>query len=316
MLRDIRKGDDPQITATLAVIEATTPDVLVLTDFDFDYDQVALAAFADAASYPYFYSRATNAGLPTGLDLDANGRLGEARDMQGYGRFSGDGGIAVLSRFPIDNDRVADFSEILWAELEGAQLPATMTPDVAAVQRLSSAGHWVVPITAPDGVLNVLASSHTPPVFDGPEDRNGLRNRDELRLWAAILSGQYGPPPADFVLAANVNLDEADGEGLRTALTGFLEDTRLQDPRPVSDGGRIAQSPDHAGDPGLDTANWAETGPGNLRVSYVLPASSWNVAGAGVFWPAPDAPNAALLGDDGLAAGPHHLVWVDVRREP
>jgi len=189
-----------------------------------------------------------------------------------------------------------------------------MTPEVAGIQRLSSTGHWVVPIRGPDGVINILASGHTPPVFDGPEDRNGLRNRDELRLWSHVLEGKLGAMPTDFVITANLNLDPYDGEGLRADLAAFLDAPYLQDPLPASRGGGVSASPGHRGDPTLDTADWSEEGPGNLRVSYVLPASSWEIVDAGVFWPAPDADAAALLGSDGQAAGPHRLVWVDVRR--
>ncbi len=39
--------------------------------------------------------------------------------------------------------------------------------------RLSSKSHWDVPINVNGRVLHVLASHPTPPVFDGPEDRNG-----------------------------------------------------------------------------------------------------------------------------------------------
>ncbi len=290
------------------------PDVLVLTDFDHDYDQVALSAFADVSGYPHFFSLPPNAGVPTGLDLDGNGRLGEARDAQGYGRFTGDGGMAILSRFPILAEDVADHSALVWQDMQNAQRPTTMTDEVAKVQRLSSSGHWVVPVGAPEGQFDLLASSHTPPVFDGPEDRNGLRNHDELALWGQILDGTFGPPPKDFIFAANFNLDPQDGEGLKTAMRDFLGDPRVQDPKPRSSGAEDAASPGHQGDPGLDTADWAETGPGNLRVSYVLPAATWEVVDAGVFWPRPDDPDAALLGREGRAAGPHHLVWVDVRR--
>ncbi len=31
--------------------------------------------------------------------------------------------------------------------------------------------------------LHLLASHPTPPAFDGPEDRNGRRNHDEIRFW-------------------------------------------------------------------------------------------------------------------------------------
>lgn len=314
LLRDIGKGDDPGIVAILAVLGAVEADVVVLTDFDFDHDQQALTAFAAAAGYPHFHSRAPNSGVPTGLDLDGNGKRGEARDAQGYGRFTGDGGMAVLSRYPVIADAVQDHSGLLWQDLPDAKRPSTMTDEVAGVQRLSSSGHWVVPVMAPDGRVDVLASSHTPPVFDGPEDRNGLRNHDELVLWQKVLDGAYGPAPEDFIFAANFNLDPMDGEGRVAVIKDFLTDPRLQDPAPRSIGGQIAASPNHEGDPGRDTADWSETGPGNLRVSYVLPAATWEVLDAGVFWPAPDDPKAALLGKEGDAAGPHHLVWVDIRR--
>ena len=36
--------------------------------------------------------------------------------------------------------------------------------------------------------IHFLVSHPTPPVFDGPEDRNGRRNHDEIRLWADYVS--------------------------------------------------------------------------------------------------------------------------------
>lgn len=62
---------------------------------------------------------------------------------------------------------------------------------------------------------------------------------------------------------------------------------------------------------GWTQPDWSDEGPGNLRVSYILPSAIWTVTDAGVYWPASDD---SLLGDDGLAAGPHRLVWVDVSR--
>jgi hypothetical protein len=299
LLRDLQKGDDPQLMAANAVIALHDPDVLLLTDFDYDYDSMALSTLAKLLNYPHSFAARPNTGQQTDFDLDANGRFGEARDAQGYGRFSGDGGMAVLSRFPIDPDAVTNLSDLLWRDVPDAVLPTTMTPDVAAVQRLSTSGHWIVPIETPIGQLTLLAFAATPPVFDGPEDRNGLRNRDELRIWTHVLDGAFGPPPKDVVVLGNANLDPNDGDGIRAAMVDFLADPRLRDP--LTD---------------LATADWAEDGPGDLRVSYVLPAATWDIKDAGVFWPAPDDPDAALLGDDGLAAGVHHLVWVDISRNP
>ncbi len=50
--------------------------------------------------------------------------------------------------------------------------------------RLSSKSHWDVPIEIGKKTVHFLVSHPTPPVFDGPEDRNGTRNHDEIRFWA------------------------------------------------------------------------------------------------------------------------------------
>lgn len=310
LLRDIGRDHD-QLDAILSVIDMVNPDILLLTDFDYDYDNLALTAFADRAGYPHQFATRPNTGQMTDQDLDQNGKLGEARDAHGYGRFPGDGGMAVLSRWPIDDRKVRDFSTLLWRDLPGSTLPENWPAAVNDIQRLSTAGHWVVPISAPGGTLNLLAFAATPPVFDGPEDRNGLRNRDELRFWTLLLDGQYGPAPQSFVIAGNANLDPRDGQGISLTMAQFLSDPRLQDLRPISAGADIPD-PKQNGDPATDTVDWPQDGPGNLRVSYVLPAADWNVTDAGVFWPLPDA--ASPLGADGLLAGPHRLVWVDVMR--
>ena len=286
--------------------------MLLLTDVDHDHDGLALAALADRAGYPHAFAAPSNAGEPTGLDLDGNGRTGEARDAQGYGRFPGDSALAVLSRWPVT--LVQDHTALLWRDLPGAALPDAplWTEEVAAIQRLSSTSHWVLSVDAPGGLVTIGAFSATPPVFDGPEDRNGLRNAGEVRFWSAWLDGDFGPVPEDVVLMGNAQLDPVDGEGRHEAIAALLSDPRLQDPAPASAGAALAADKGHAGDPALDTVDWE--GPGNLRVGYVLPDAGWTVTGAGVFWPAPDTEGAALLGPDGLAAGPHRLVWVDIAR--
>ncbi len=324
LLRDILSGKDGQVIAVQQVLHHVAPDVLVLTEFDFDLTGVAAAALAtmlaaDGLDYPYRFALPPNSGQPTGLDMDGNGYLGEARDAQGYGKFSGYGGLLILSRYPILSDQVVDFSGLLWRDIPGAQMPQRdgqpFPSDAAqAIQRLSTTAHWAVPIDAPGGPLTLLTFAATPPVFDGPEDANGLRNADEVRFWQLYLDGAFGPPGPAVVIAGNANLDPVDGDGIRGVMATLLADPPLQDPTPRSAGGRAAADQGQTGDPALDTADWPDGAPGNLRVSYVLPAATWNVTGAGVFWPAPDDPDAALLGSDGLLAGPHHLVWVDVSR--
>ena len=273
----------------------------MLTDFDYDLDGVALRAFAGLfePAYPFVFANRPNSGMATGLDLDGNGRTGEARDAQGYGQFAGDGGVAILSRFPIATEDVYDFTDLLWRQLPDANLPRTSSgpfPSEAAqaVQRLSTSVHWIVPIILEDQrVLNLLVYAATPPVFDGPEDQNGLRNRDELKLWEQVLDGHWGAVPVDFVFAGLTNLDPDAGEGDRATMAAFLRDPLLLDPLP-----------------NLPTAHWPDRDLPPMRVSYVLPAATWTVQDAGVVWPAPDSRLGLQLGIDGAAAGPHRLVWV------
>ncbi len=311
LLRDLGRSD-AQIDAALDVIRRVAPDIVLLTDVDYDRDGLALGVIGDRLGLPHHFALMPNSGMATPFDLDGNGRTAEARDAQGYGLFSGDSGMGLLSRWPIAADAAQDLSALIWRDVPGATLPdaALWTADIAAAQRLSTTGHWIVPVLAPDGPVTILAFSATPPVFDGPEDRNGLRNRDELRLWTQTLDGVFGPPPQDFILLGNANLDPVDGDGLRAAMVDFLADPRLTDPAPRSAGGAAAADADHSGDPGRDTADWPDGAPGNLRVSYVLPAAGFRVVDSGVFWPAPDDPDAALAD----AAGPHRLVWVDLTR--
>jgi hypothetical protein len=57
----------------------------------------------------------------------------------------------------------------------------------------------------------------------------------------------------------------------------------------------------------LDTADFGEPNPGNLRVDYVIPSASMQVVGSGVFWPVAADPLARL--ND---APDHRATWVDL----
>lgn len=294
LLRDILKGNDPQITAVMDVIAQANPDVITLQGFDYDLEGRALNAFAKAlaaqtAPYPYRYAAPPNAGRMTDLDLDADGKVTTARDAQGYGRFFGQGAMAMLSRFPINADKVQDYTTLLWRDLPGNLYPMTKDgpfagPQVHAIQRLSSHGHWVVPIDHPTfGEINILTFHATPPVFDGPEDRNGRRNHDEVAFWSHYLNGGLGPAPNEsFILMGDANLDPKRGDGRSTAIIDLLAHPNLQDPLQ-----------------GKDTVLWEQTGP--MRVDYILPSTDWQVTNAQVMPPIPDASR-------------HHLLWVDVTR--
>lgn len=138
LLRDLLRGKLGHVVGEIARAD---PDLLLLTDIDHDHDGVALAQLADmlaeaGAVYPHRITARPNSGMPTGLDLDGDRRLGGAGDAQGYGDFSGQGGMAVLSRLPVTLER--DFSGLLWADLPGnLRIPQDPAADV---QRLVVVG--------------------------------------------------------------------------------------------------------------------------------------------------------------------------------
>ncbi len=295
----------------IAGLVALDADVLLLTGIDHDTDLVALTALADqlaqaGAPYPYRFSAPPNAGRPSGLDLDRNGKRGQPRDAWGYGAFRGQGGMALLSRLPLG--QATDYTGFLWADLPGHLMPADTPPAEAAQQPLSSVNHWQVPVQLPGGggTLAVLAFAATPPVFDGPEDRNGRRNHDEAAFWLRLMQGAlpFPAPQPPFVLLGDANLDPTDGDGRAQALQALLAGPALQDPTPRGPHGR--NEPGHKGDPALDTAFYAK-GIGGLRVDYVLPSAEVPITGAGVLWPK-DGPLAETLAQ----ASRHRPVWVDI----
>jgi hypothetical protein len=104
--------------------------------------------------------------------------------------------MLLLSRFPIDAAAIRSFQLFLWKDMPD-NLMADMRDEngdlwypqtVQEKLRLSSKSHWDVPVRINGATVHVLASHPTPPVFDGPEDRNGRRNHDEIRFWADYLS--------------------------------------------------------------------------------------------------------------------------------
>lgn len=314
LLRDIQK-DEKGVAAIIGLIAEARPDILVLTDVDHDHGHVALKALIEAldraeTGLVHGYAAAPNSGVPTGMDMDENGKLGEARDAQGYGRFSGDGGIAIVSRWPIDAGAVIDFSALLWRDLPGNRLaPEEREDPKSDIQRLSSRAHWIVPVNTSAGRLDLWVFGATPPVFDGPEDRNGRRNADEIALWRHVIDGTIpGRSDAPFVIAGLANLDPVDGEGLHGEIQKLLSDNAVIDPRPKGEGGEAAANPAHQGDPALDTVDLTDPRPGNLRLSYVLPSAELGLHAAGVVWPDKDATARRVKSTER-----HKMVWVDIQ---
>ena len=335
----LASGKDRQIAKVAAIIRFVDPDVILINEFD--YGAGNHRAFVEnylGGAWPFSFIAPSNTGLATGLDLDGDGVVGKeagtferARDSHGFGTFEGQYGMVVLSKHEIDVEGVRTFRTFRWKDMPEARLP--LRPDGAPfyadealeVLRLSSKSHWDVPVHIGGAVVHVLASHPTPPVFDGPEDRNGARNADEIRFWADYVSGagyirddaggRGGlPDGAQFVIAGDLNADPLDGEsvpGAARQLTGHpLVNATVT---PASEGGAAAAAAQgganagQRGDPRFDTADFGDRAPGNLRVDYVLASMGLEIAGAGVFWPAEGEPGAELID-----ASDHRLVWVDV----
>jgi hypothetical protein len=215
--------------------------------------------------------------------------------------------MAILSRYPIDTARVRTFQRFRWRDLPGHHMPQGFWPDsVAAQVRLSSKSHWDVPVVIGNDTIHVLASHPTPPVFDGPEDRNGRRNFDEVGFWkhyldghAAIVDDRGTPggldPSYRFVILGDLNADPARGEqsydGMR-AVSQLLGHPRVHDPAPHQ---------------GVATATFL----GGTRVDYVLPSVGLQVVGGGVF--APDSVSDPAGHALATAASDHRMVWLDLR---
>ncbi|MHA1127619.1 MAG: endonuclease/exonuclease/phosphatase family protein [Alphaproteobacteria bacterium] len=331
LLKGILSGKDEQVAAVVAIIQRVNPDIMLLNEFDNDYTNLALTAFQELLDYPYAYAPLGNEGRPSGLDMDGDGKPYEWADALGFGRFPGSEGMALLSRYPIGDAR--SFANLRLVDLENAVMPkntdgsAFLTEQIMAIQRMSSKSHWDVAVVLPNGkALHILASHPSPPVFDGPEDVNGLRNSAEVGFWVSYLDGQsfeddegqvapfYG---GDFVLLGDLNSDPADGEGHKPPLLELLTHPLVQDTEPQSKGAVLAvfrlggANEQHLGNPALDTVEW-DADIGNMRVDYALPSASLTVHGSGVFWPASDTPFGHMIAMGREGASNHRLVWVDV----
>ncbi len=354
LIASLSDGDDPQARAVAEIIQRLDPDVILINEFDYDAAGEAVELLqqnylsvsqngAQPIEFPHVYLAPSNTGIPSGLDLDNDGRTDGPGDAFGFGFFPGQFAMVLLSKHPIDVENVRTFQSFRWADMPGALLPVDpdtnepwYSPEELEVVRLSSKSHWDVPILVPgeDGpvTVHVLAAHPTPPVFDGPEDRNGRRNHDEIRFWADYVTPGAGgyihddagvrgglDPDAKFVIMGDYNADPVDGDSVPGAIQQIIESPELVDPRPASLGGIDAAlrqdglDLDHLGSPSLDTGDFNPAGPGNLRVDYVLPSSDMGVAGASVFWPSEGDELFGLVGPGFPAvSSDHRPVSVDV----
>jgi len=351
LVSDLEGGTNEQARRIAEVIQRVRPDILLVNEFDYDAAGKAAELFrtrylavgqngCKPIDYPHHFIAPVNTGRPSGRDLSHNGIPDEPADAIGFGFHEGQYGMLVLSKFPIDRKHIRTFQKLLWRDMPGALLPNDPNSDQPfyndddlAVLRLSSKSFWDVPIEVqPRGdskafTLHLLCSHPTPPVFDGPEDRNGRRNHDEIRLIADYIdstkseylvddAGVRGGLPASelFVIVGDLNSDPVDGDSVPGTMDQLLKHSRVNATfTPSSAGAKIAtkqksdpQAAGH-GDPAHDTSNFGDFQ--NLRIDYALPSRGLTILNDGVFWPAPGEP-----GSEAVTATDHRPVWIDIQK--
>jgi len=249
--QNLANGKEPRLQQVAEILQRVRPDIVVLNEFDYDPDCDAADLFNEhylakgwngqqTIHYAYSYRGPVNTGVDSGLDLDGNGKTGEPQDAWGYGSFAGQYGMLVLSRFPIREEATRTFQHFPLSSLPAAQRPFSpdgssyFPDDIWKQLRLSSKSHWDLLIDVNGRDLHFLVHHPTPPVFDGPENRNGKRNYDENRFWIEYLGrgekdyivddkGGTGGlnKGALFVIAGDLNADPLDGD----SISGVSEDT-------------------------------------------------------------------------------------------
>lgn len=337
---DMQSGEDPQIQKVAAVIQQVAPDVLALLEFDYDPSGQLLRDFQQqylsksqhgqaSIEYPYQMQFPSNTGIPTPHDYNADGKITPPNDAFGYGKYPGQYAFALLSKFPIDSNSLRSYQHFLWQQMPEAKQPKN--PDgspyytAAAWEqfRLSSKNHIAVPIKLPSGkTIHTVIAHPTPPVFDGPEDRNGQRNYDEIKLLKDIVEGadylvddqgkKGGLQASDaFVVMGDLNADPIDGDSAPGAIKQLLDSKRVLAATatgplvPSSQGGKAHnKAKGDQGDPAFDTAFFGK------RIDFVLPSKNLSALASGVFWPAAGEPLYEVVKDKG--ASDHLLVWVDL----
>jgi endonuclease/exonuclease/phosphatase family metal-dependent hydrolase len=364
-LRDVRTADlltpdHPRLKRLAEVIQRLRPNVILLNEIAYDTSGAPGAPRGDApgqnaARFCDLYlaipqgpglkplhlrpfTAPVNAGVPSGSDLDHNGKIVTtypepapatfanpepepspaareyAGDCWGSGTFPGQYGMALLvdDRLEVLAAQARTFRRLPWDYMPGAALPpgpdgagSWLTEAQKRTFRLSSRSHWDVPVRLPNrAVIHFLCSHPVPPVVDGPEKRNARRNHDEIRFWA------------DYIERAEYFVDDEDRGGPLDLDASFVLLGDLNaDPRggsawenPVANilfrtrhlNTRITPLAD-LDIPGLDPGDTTRSG---MRLDYVLPSTDLGIAAAGV-WRQPPS------GGDGFPSD-HFPVWMDL----
>jgi len=331
------QSNHQQIKNIAEIIQKINPDVILLNEFDRQGDAFAsLKLFLtqylangqegqQPVQYPYFYQAPVNTGIVSPADMNNDGKTAQVPgDTYGFGYFPGHFAMAVLSKYPFDVNNIRTFQTFKWKDMPGALKPVLPETNQSYynkgawdIFRLSSKSMWDIPVVINNKTLHIIASHPTPPVFDGPEDRNGKRNHDEIRLVTDYIStgedsyiyddkGVKGGLGANkrFVILGDLNASNMDGDAIYSGIGSLLAHDNVVDPMPSSEGGKAHAKDNKNGQ--YHTAYWG------MRADYVLPSQfGLKLVDSGVFWPAKTSPDFRLV-KDRAASSDHRMVWIDI----
>ncbi len=341
-------GGNEQLLAAARIIQEVAPDILIINEIDHDYaafergedlafnarrfNELYLKRGSRPIDYPFAFAAPCNTGFLSGKDFDNDGvtatdeQVGlreHGSDSYGYGIYPGQYSMAVLSKYPLQGDSARSFRLFRWLDLPDNLIPpGWFTEDELSVYRLSSKSHWDLPVRIGDRRVHLLVSHPTPTGYDGPENLNGRRNHDEIKMWVhypdgdGILTDDNGnreglDPSESFIITGDLNADPR-GEIMETgwrSIDQLLKHRRVLPTGKwlVSEGalrGRESGPPDHVE---RHTVGWEG---GGLRIDYILPSVDLTPVGGGVYWPerSSDPLGAAIV----ETASDHRMTWLDI----
>lgn len=336
VLQNQLQNGNQQIKNVAQIIQRVRPDVILLNEFDYIEDpargvEIFIKQYLRVAQHPslapidygYYYYAPVNTGKPSKFDLNADSKAtGTQNDAWGFGFFEGHYAMMLLSRYPIDIENVRTFQNFKWKDMPNALRPINPQSDTPFYSDeiwnqypLSSKSHWDVPINVNGKIIHVLASHPTPPVFDGPEDRNGTKNHDEVRFWLDYITPQKAEyiyddkgaagglaPASRFVIVGDLNASINEGSSRKEAISGLLASPYINDDTPPQSEGGDMHSPSNPLS-AFHTASWG------MRADYVLPSvAGLRVIENGVFWPTANDDTYHLI-ESREASSDHKLVW-------
>ena len=357
LVTDLSTPDNAQAQTVAEIIQRSRPDVLLVNEFDYDADGEAAELFRDnylevsqngarPADYPYYFvAPSPTPASPAASTSNNNGTVGGGDDAFGFGAFPGPVRHGRLLEVPHRPPTTSGPSSTSCGRTCPARCcpddPATpapadwYSPAELAVFRLSSKSHWDVPIAIGNKTVHFLVAHPTPPVFDGPEDRNGTRNFDEIRFWADYV----GPSRSSYIY-------DDDGPVRRPAPRGEVRHRRRPELRPA----RRRLDPRRRSSSCSTTRGSTPSGPrqrrapsrpsalqGGNNATHAEPAAvrhrrlrrhrtratcapttccragDLKIEDSAVFWPVQADPLFRLTGVFPFPSSDHRLVWVDLK---